>query len=134
MAIPESPIEKVQVQTSCGFGVPLLTTAPTSEEGDTVETKPVLLDRDTMGHWSHRKVETNTLLDYQAENNSSSLDGCPGMRSAMRDHGERVWLALMKARIRKIGTQREAVLVGIFLGMALLLSAQIMLRSLGHQG
>ncbi|CAF9933180.1 MAG: hypothetical protein ALECFALPRED_005496 [Alectoria fallacina] len=127
-------LDVFKVQTSCGFGVPLLTTAPTSEEGDTVETKPVLLDRDTMGHWSHRKVETNTLLDYQAENNSSSLDGCPGMRSAMRDHGERVWLALMKARIRKIGTQREAVLVGIFLGMALLLSAQIMLRSLGHQG
>lgn len=96
-----------------------------------MDTKPVLLDRDTMGHWAHRKVETNTLLDYQAENNSCSLDGCPGMRSAMLDHGERVWLTLLKARVRRVGTQREAILVGIFLGIALLLSVQVMLRNLG---
>lgn len=93
--------------------------------------EPVLLDRDTMGHWSHRKIETNTLLDYQAENNSSSLDECPGMRSAMRDHGDRVWFTLLKARMRRIGAQREAVLVGIVIGVALLLSVQRMARSLG---
>ena len=84
-----------------------------------------------MGHWAHRKIETNTLLDYQAENNASSLDGCPGMRSAMRDHGDRVWLALLKARMRRIRTQWDAVLVGIILGTVLLLSAQVMLRKLG---
>ena len=84
-----------------------------------------------MGHWSHRKVETNTLLDYQAEYNSSSLDGCPGMRSAMRDRGDRVWVMLLKARIRRIGTQTEAVLAGIVLGVALLAFAQVTLRSLG---
>lgn len=120
-----------QVQTSCGFGVPLLTTAPTSEGTTSGETEPILLDRDTMGHWSHRKVETNTLLDYQAEYNSSSLDGCPGMRSAMRDRGDRVWVMLLKARIRRIGTQTEAVLAGIVLGVALLAFAQVTLRSLG---
>lgn len=119
------------MQTSCGFGVPLLTTAPTSEDVESGETKPILLDRDTMGHWSHRKVETNTLLDWQAEYNSSSLDGCPGMRSAMRDHRDRVWLTLMKARMRRIGAQSEAVLVGVVLGIALLLSMQMMSRSLG---
>lgn len=117
------------MQTSCGFGVPLLTT--TSEDAFSGETKPVLLDRDTMGHWAHRKVETNTLLDYQAENNSYSLDGCPGMRSAMRDHGERVWLTLLMARARRIRTQREAILVGIVFGIALLLSAQVILSRLG---
>lgn len=120
-----------QVQTSCGFGVPLLTTAPMSEDATSGEASPILLDRDTMGHWSHRKIETNTLLDWQAEYNSSSLDGCPGMRSAMRDHGDRVWVTLLKARIRRIGTQTEAVLVGIVLGVALLAFAQVTLRSLG---
>lgn len=95
------------------------------------ETKALLLDRDTMGHWAHRKIESNTLLDYQAENNSSSLDGCPGMRSAMRDHGDRVWLALLKARMRRVRTQWDAVLVGIILGVVLLVSAQVMLRRLG---
>lgn len=48
----------------------------------------------------------------------------------MRDHGDRVWLTLAKARMRRIGTQREAILVGIILGVALLLSAQMMLRRL----
>ncbi|KAF6228886.1 hypothetical protein HO133_006998 [Letharia lupina] len=124
-------LDVFKVQTSCGFGVPLLTTAPTSEGTTSGETEPILLDRDTMGHWSHRKVETNTLLDYQAEYNSSSLDGCPGMRSAMRDRGDRVWVTLLKARIRRIGTQMEAVLVGIVLGVALLAFAQVTLRSLG---
>lgn len=84
-----------------------------------------------MGHWAHKKVETNTLLDYQAEKNSSSMDGFPGMRSAMRDHGDRVWLALVKARMRRIGTQWDAIMVGIVLGFALLLSAQVMVRGLG---
>lgn len=124
-------LDVFKVQTSCGFGVPLLTTAPTSEGTTSGETEPILLDRDTMGHWSHRKVETNTLLDYQAEYNSSSLDGCPGMRSAMRDRGDRVWVMLLKARIRRIGTQTEAVLAGIVLGVALLAFAQVTLRSLG---
>lgn len=53
------------------------------------------------------------------------------MRSAMRDHGERVWLTLLMARARRIRTQREAILVGIVFGIALLLSAQVMLRRLG---
>lgn len=129
---PNFTIEiKVQAQTSCGFGVPFLTTASTSEDDVSAETKALLLDRDTMGHWAHQKIETNTLLDYQAEKNSSSLDGCPGMRSAMRDHGDRVWFVLLKARMRRIRTQWDAVLVGIVLGAALLLSAQVMLRRLG---
>ena len=91
----------------------------------------MLIDRDTMGHWSHRKVETNTLLEWQAEYNSSSLDNCPGMRSAMRDHGERVGLTLLKARMRRTGTQWEAILIGIVLGVALSLSIQIFLSNLG---
>lgn len=118
------------MQTSCGFGVPLLTTAPNSFEDakTTGEMKPVLLDRDTMGHWSHRKVETDTLLEWQAEYNSSSLDGCPGMRSAMRGRGERVWVSLLQARMRRIGKQREAVLVGVVIGVALVVCVQTMVR------
>ena len=119
------------MQSSCGFGVPILTTAPSEEEAGWGEVRPVLLDRDTMGHWSHRKVETNTLLDYQAEMNSRSLDGCPGMRSAMRDRGEQVWFMVLKARMRRLGTEREAILVGIFIGVALLLALQMVSRTLG---
>ena len=108
-----------------------MTTAATSEDQVSEETKPLLLDRDTMGHWAHKKVETNTLLDYQAEKNSSSMDGFPAMRSAMRDRGDSVWFALLNARMRRIGTQWDAILVGIILGVALLLSVQLMFRRLG---
>ena len=95
------------------------------------ELEPVLLDRDTLGHWAKKKIESNQLLDYQAENNSDSLDGCPGMRAAMRDHGDIVWLTLAKARVRRVAAQTEALIVGIALGMVLLLVSQTLLSRFG---
>ncbi|KAL6719532.1 hypothetical protein ACLMJK_003773 [Lecanora helva] len=119
-------LDVFKVQTSCGFGVPFLTTELWRDnESSVVEKKAILEDRDTMGHWASKKIETNTLLEYQAQNNSSSLDGCPGMRSAMREHGERVWLALVKAWMRRISAQREALCVGVCLGMVTLLACQM---------
>ena len=94
------------------------------------EWEPVLLDRDTLGHWARKKIENNQLLDYQAENNSGSLDGCPGMRTAMRDHGDNVWLTLTRARAQRIAAQKEALIVGIALGMVLLLSSEMLLRQI----
>ena len=91
----------------------------------------MLLDRDTLGHWARKKIESNQLLDYQTENNSSSLDGCPGMRAAMRDHGDNVWLTLTRARVRRIAAQKEALIVGFALGMVLLLSSEMLLRQIG---
>ena len=90
------------------------------------EKQRVLLDRDTLGHWAHKRIESNSLLEYQAEWNSSSLDGCPGMRAAMRDHGETVWLALAKARMRRMLAQKEALMLGIMLGVVLLLGLQML--------
>ena len=95
------------------------------------EVEPVLLDRDTLGHWARKKIESNQLLDYQAEMNTDSLDGCPGMRAAMRDHGDMVWLTLAKARIRRILAQTEALTVGIALGMVLLLVSEMLIRQFG---
>jgi len=69
--------------------VPLLSTGPNADDPEAQrEIKPVLLDRDTMGHWSRTKIEKNELLQWQADYNSSSIDGCPGMRTAVRDHGD----------------------------------------------
>ncbi len=91
----------------------------------------MLLDRDTLGHWSRKKIENNQLLEYQAENNFSSLDGCPGMRAAMRDHGDIVWLTMARARARRIAAQKEALIVGIALGMVFLLISEMLLRQIG---
>ncbi|KAI9732383.1 MAG: hypothetical protein M1834_001591 [Cirrosporium novae-zelandiae] len=71
-----------KVQTSCGYGVPLLTLTPTGS--------PYLRDRETMGHWASKKVATNQLHAYQAEWNHDSLDGLTGLKTARRDHGEKV--------------------------------------------
>ena len=70
-----------------------------------------------MGHWSRQKIAKNALLDYQAENNSSSLDGCPGLRAAMRDHKKKVWFSLAKAWVRRAVQQREGALVGWLVGV-----------------
>lgn len=125
----------IQVQTSCGFGVPLLTTAPDTEDPESQKVmKPVLLDRDTMGHWSRKKIEKNELLQYQAHCNSSSIDGCPGMRTAMRDHGDTLWLSFAKARLRRILGEKDALLVGIVFGAALLLLIQALQKLLSVHG
>lgn len=68
----------------------------------------------------------NELQRYQAEWNSSSLDGLPGMRAAVRDAGGRYWVLEMRAQIRRVGQQRGALLVGIFIGMVLFWGLQIM--------
>lgn len=133
------------MQTSCGFGVPLLATAPTttsssSDDDDEltastgsgeVSTRAVLRDRDTLGHWAHRQIEKDSLLAYQAKSNSSSLDGCPGLRSAMRRRGQWVRWELVKARVRRVVGQREAVAVGVVMGVVLVLGMQIVLGGLG---
>lgn len=122
------------MQTSCGFGVPFLTTASTRSEDaekSTDEIESVLKDRDTMGHWSRNMIEKNALLDWQAKWNSSSLDGCPGMRSAMRDHGDRVWVTLAKARLCRIFVQREALFVGWVLGVVWVLFVQFLWSRFG---
>ena len=93
---------------------------PESQE----ETKPVLLDRDTLGHWARQRVEKNELLAYQAHNNSSSIDGCPGLRTAMQDHGDRLWLMLAKARTRRTFAEKDTLLLGIVIGIALALLIQ----------
>ena len=122
-----------KVQTSCGFGVPFLTAESETKDSTSpkeLEIEPVLKDREMMGHWASRKIETNTLLEYQAQNNSSSLDGCPGMRSAMREHGERVWLKLGIAAMRRVFAQQWALTIGFLFG---LLQAIIMSAYLGQE-
>ena len=81
-------LDVFKVQTSCGFGVPCLALEEHPEKPG--EKRPVLADRDTIGHWAKNKVEKGELEKYQADNNVESLDGLPGLRIARRRAGERV--------------------------------------------
>lgn len=118
-----------QVQTSCGFGVPFLDTAiAASNDADPNSTKApqlVLKDRKTLSDWVGKVELKKELQKYQAKWNSSSLDGLPGMRAAVRDAGKRYWVLEMRAQVRRVGQQRGALLVGVFIGMVLLWGLQI---------
>ncbi|MCJ1486410.1 hypothetical protein MMC06_006587 [Schaereria dolodes] len=124
-------LDVFKVQTSCGYGVPYLTSTQTAKHDDTSQgIKPELRDRDTMERWAVKKDERNELQQYQAEWNSSSLDGLPGLRVARRDMKENVWIMDAKAKVRRISMQRDALTAGMIMGILMVL----FLQSLGLGG
>jgi hypothetical protein len=82
-------------------------------------------DRETIGHWAANKVEKNELLPYQEKNNTRSLDGLVGLRTARRGIGERLWIGDVRAYARRVLAARESVLVGVVLGVFLVLLVQL---------
>lgn len=70
-----------------------------------------------MGHWAKKQVDKNAMHAYQQNNNSNSLDGLTGLRSARRDRGERLWLTDIKAWVRKVSGQKDSVAVGFVLAI-----------------
>ncbi|KAL8661294.1 MAG: hypothetical protein Q9202_005719 [Teloschistes flavicans] len=112
-----------KVQTSCGYGVPFLSLSPALNEKTGVEAK--LHDRETLGHWASKKVETDTLREYQKNNNAYSLDGLPGLMIAVKDSGESIWWVELKTWARRIfGGQREALGVGMVMGVIVVMVSQ----------
>ncbi|KAK2880692.1 hypothetical protein FQN49_000461 [Arthroderma sp. PD_2] len=73
------------VQTSCGYGVPRLALHTDAATG---EVKPYLQDRETISEWGEKKSVKNELFKYQREWNAESLDGLPGMRTALEARGK----------------------------------------------
>ncbi|KAI9855257.1 MAG: hypothetical protein M1813_000490 [Trichoglossum hirsutum] len=96
-----------KVQTSCGFGVPLVSPSTSTT---------TFQDRDTLGHFAAIKCENNAMASYQAEWNAASLDGLPGLRAAMRARGMRIWWECFLAWARRLAGQREAFALGFFVG------------------
>lgn len=130
-----------EVQTSCGFGVPRVkkglyarddddaTSTSSLEEilsaGYSGESKldelAVFEARPTMDSWAVSKAQNNTLNAYQGLNNSSSIDGLPGLRTARRDTGQTLWIGDAMARVSRILAEREAVATGFALAVVLYL-------------
>ncbi|KAJ5261981.1 hypothetical protein N7505_008848 [Penicillium chrysogenum] len=82
-------LDVFKVQTSCGYGVPLLTLTDDPE----TEPSPYLKDRQTLGHFAAKTVSAGQIHKYQQEWNSRSLDGLPGLRSALKASGHYIWRA-----------------------------------------
>lgn len=109
------------MQTSCGYGVPLLSVSPSLRDGDrSVHVQAYLEDRKTMGHWASKKVEKNELQAYQRDMNAYSLDGLPGLLAARRDRGQETLqraLENLRSWTRRMWGMREAVGVGVIIGV-----------------
>ncbi|RFU24997.1 hypothetical protein B7463_g11339, partial [Scytalidium lignicola] len=122
-------LDVFKVQTSCGYGVPRL--SRNSAEKD-IEKAPELAfeDRETMGHWAANKVEKNELTSYRMTWNAKSLDGLHGLKSARRDLGQWIWLEDQNAHLKSLLIQKEALALGCFIGVVLVLIAQAILRYL----
>ncbi|CAO2650285.1 Nn.00g015770.m01.CDS01 [Neocucurbitaria sp. VM-36] len=118
-----------KVQTSCGFGVPLVgngNAAVSENAGDAVTIVDHEADtdaangftpRDTMDDWARKMLEKKELGDYQKQMNHRSLDGLPGMMSARRSYDENIAIEDAKAWFRKVCRQQDAVAFGIGLGV-----------------
>ncbi|MCJ1404364.1 hypothetical protein MMC11_007589 [Xylographa trunciseda] len=113
-----------QVQTSCGWGVPLLSPSSTSPSKSTSPSPTIatthLADRPTMSSFARKLTAKHALRAYQAKYNDRSLDGLPGLRVCRRDVGERLWLMDGKVWARRVGAQWEGVLVGVVVGWVVL--------------
>lgn len=123
-------LDILKVQTSCGYGVPkVLMPGQISKQRDeekASDAEEMFLDRETLGHWAGQKVEKNEMGEYQMRNNTKSLDGLPGLKSARRDLGEWIKVVDGKVAVRRVMGQKGALGVGVVLGALLVLLAQFL--------
>ncbi|KAF9877605.1 pyridoxamine phosphate oxidase family protein [Colletotrichum karsti] len=128
-----------EVQTSCGFGVPMVRKelyapaaasddgslekgggggAASHPEGERDELS-VFEERPTLDNYWKKRADNNTVHKYQLETNLTSIDGLPGLKTARRAAGEVLWLAGVKARAARALRERDGVLLGFFLAVLL---------------
>ncbi|KZT58136.1 hypothetical protein CALCODRAFT_433166 [Calocera cornea HHB12733] len=96
-------LEVFRCGTSCGYGVPVF-------EGSFAE-------RPTMDRFSTKLTERGELGKYRTDWNVRSHDGCVGLREARRAKGEWLIVGDLAAWIKMMWGLRDAVLVGIVLGV-----------------
>jgi hypothetical protein len=64
-------------------------------DSETNEPKPYFKDREILSSWAGKRVEAGDMRAYQQEWNSRSLDGLPGLHSALEDKGQSIPLATL---------------------------------------
>ncbi|KAH7414028.1 hypothetical protein DE146DRAFT_15053 [Phaeosphaeria sp. MPI-PUGE-AT-0046c] len=122
-----------KVQTSCGFGVPMMDTSKTApgqatgdavtmvEHGEGTTDQDGWKPRETMDNWARKMLEKQELFDYQKRSNHQSLDGLPGMKSAQRALDQNLAIEDTKAWFRKISRQQDAICFGVGIGILLMI-------------
>ncbi|KAK1689698.1 hypothetical protein BDP55DRAFT_651272 [Colletotrichum godetiae] len=131
-----------EVQTSCGYGVPMVrkelyAPATASEDGtlekaqqhhdivDNDKEEPakskdelsVFEERPTLDFYWKKRVDNNTVNKYQVETNRTSIDGLPGLKAARRDAGETLWVADAKAQVLRAARETRGVVLGVLIAV-----------------
>ncbi|KAH7095459.1 hypothetical protein FB567DRAFT_512652 [Paraphoma chrysanthemicola] len=127
-----------KVQTSCGFGVPMLAAGSDATTADDQRDAVTFVDhnqddnaidgwknRETMDNWARKMLEKQELMDYQKRSNLYSLDNLPGLMSARRALDQNIAAEDTKAWLRKVSRQQDAVCVGIALGVLLMIALSL---------
>lgn len=127
-------LKVLKVQTSCGFGVPMLDkehshSSDEHADGHAAEDAVTMVEhddnspgndgwkpRDTMDNWARKQLEKKELMDYQKRMNARSLDGLPGLMSARRANDENIAVEDTKAWFRKVSNQQDAIALGFGMG------------------
>jgi len=113
-------LDVFKVQTSCGYGVPVVGKADSTFDPEKTASNP---DEEKAGPWQDRKTMPNwqgtrnkqTLNDYWKNSNWRSLDGCPGLKAARRNRGNWLLIENVLAWWRRVFKQWEAMLVGMLI-------------------
>lgn len=114
-----------KVMTSCGFS-----TLPGVDEGDASafadhEEDGEREGRETLEAWAARKIERKEMSQFQKVNNTRSMDGLPGLRSARQALDENFAVEDTKAWLRKVSRQWDTVLFGIWLGFVIMVALSL---------
>ncbi|ORY60081.1 pyridoxamine phosphate oxidase family protein [Pseudomassariella vexata] len=113
-----------QVQTSCGYSVPKVRKMIADADGNLpadVEKQDIGVsgfeERPTLLFFNSKREREGTAHQYQAEMNTKSLDGLPGLRAAQRDAGKNVLVERMKAYVRRVLAQSEGIAFGFVMAL-----------------
>ncbi|OLN92201.1 hypothetical protein CCHL11_01384 [Colletotrichum chlorophyti] len=112
-----------EVQTSCGYGVPMVRkelyngTLELAQTDNNKDELSVFEERPTLDSVWKKRVENNTVNKYQVETNRTSIDGLPGLRAARREAGEMIWVADAKARAARAVREKDGILLGFLLAL-----------------
>lgn len=110
---------KIKVQTSCGYGVPILnrdTHSQHSEEETSVDCC-CYKERPTLEKALNTMVRKGGIDAYIRENSKRSLDGLLGLREARKMNGEWLLVDDVTTWIGRQLAQGPAIALGIFIGL-----------------
>jgi hypothetical protein len=119
-----------KVQTSCGFGVPMVVSSGSVRQlskheqmnksdvagvEDVTGKHDLFVERDTLARLSVKMEKDKVVEKRRQKWNPKSLDKLPGLTIARRDNGEWILLGDLMAKVTRIAAQWDAILVGVTL-------------------